>query len=133
MYDTWKKPLLYIIRVYNYNIDVYISNYNTNVCMTRGQGSSDLGLHVVEPSGNKRRLQIEITFILTVCCSSQRVSCQLVVVELILNSTTKPVRRRLDRTKLLLFLMAGDIHPNPGPTAKYPCQVSLPCMCPRPH
>ena len=38
-------------------------------------GSNDLGLHVVEPSGNKRRLQIEITIILTVCCSSQRVSC----------------------------------------------------------
>ena len=37
--------------------------------------SNDLGLHVVEPSGNKRRLQIEITTILTVCCSSQRVFC----------------------------------------------------------
>ena len=36
-------------------------------------GSNDLGLHVVEPSDNKRRLQIEITIILTVCCSSQRV------------------------------------------------------------
>ena len=39
------------------------------------RGSTDLGLPVVEPSGNKRRLQIEITFILTVCCSSQRVFC----------------------------------------------------------
>ena len=33
------------------------------------------GIHVVEPSGNKRRLQIEITIILTVYCSSQRVFC----------------------------------------------------------
>ena len=41
--------------------------------------------------------------------------------ELILNSTTNPLRRRPDRTQLLL--MAGDIHPNPGHTAKYPCPV----------
>ena len=38
-------------------------------------GSNDIGIHVVELSGNKRRLQIEITFILTVCCSFQRVFC----------------------------------------------------------
>ena len=39
----------------------------------RTVGSNDLGLYVVEPSGNKRRLQIEITINLTVRCSSQRV------------------------------------------------------------
>ena len=44
------------------------------------------------------------------------------MVELILTSTTKPLRRP-DRTQLLLLLMAGDIHPNPGHTAKYPCPV----------
>ena len=43
--------------------------------------------------------------------------------ELILNSTTKPLRRRPDHTQLLLLLMATDIHLNPGPTAKYPCPV----------
>ena len=44
--------------------------------------------------------------------------------ELILTSTTKPLlRRRPDGTQLLLLLMAEDIHPNPGPTAKYPCPV----------
>ena len=53
------------------------------------------------------------------------VSGQFAVAELILNSTTKPLRRRSDRTQLLLLLMAGDIHPNPGPTAKYPCPVCV--------
>ena len=41
------------------------------------------------------------------------------------SSTIKPLRRRPDRTQLLLLLMAGDIHPNPGPTAKYPCPVPV--------
>ena len=50
-------------------------------------------------------------------------SGQFAAAEMILNSTSKPLRRRLDRTQLLLLLMAGDIHPNPGPTAKYPCPV----------
>ena len=78
----------------------------------------------MEPSGNKQRLQIEITFILTVCCSSQRVFClEFAAAEPILNSTTKPLQRRPDHTQLLLLLMAGNIHPNPGPTAKYPCPV----------
>ena len=67
------------------------------------------------------------TIILTVCCSSQRVffsaSGQFAAAEQILISTTKPLRRRPDRTQLLLLLMAGDIHPNPGPTVKYPCPV----------
>ena len=43
--------------------------------------------------------------------------------KLTLNSTTKPLRRRPDRTQLLLLLMAGNIHPDPGPTAKYACPV----------
>ena len=43
--------------------------------------------------------------------------------ELIHNSTTKPLRRRPDRTQRLLILMVGDIHPYLGPTAKYPCPV----------
>ena len=58
-------------------------------------------------------------------------SPQFAAAELILNSTTKPLRRRPDRTQLLLLLMAGDIHPNPGPTAKYPCPVVVVCL-PRP-
>ena len=79
----------------------------------------------MEQSGNKRCLQIEITTILTVCCSSQRFSAsvQFAAAELILNSTTKPLRRRPDRTQLLLLLIAGDIHPNAVPTPKYPCPV----------
>ena len=48
-------------------------------------------------------------------------SGQFAVAELILNSTTKLLRRRPDRIQLRL--MAGDIHPNPGPTANYPCPV----------
>ena len=83
-----------------------------------------IGLHVVEPSGNKQRLHIEITFILTVCCSSQRVFfLGSAAAELILNTTTKPLRQRPDRAQLLLLLMEDDIHRNPGPTAKYPCPV----------
>ena len=35
----------------------------------------NLGLHVVKLSDDKRHLQIKITFILTVCCLSQRVFC----------------------------------------------------------
>ena len=50
-----------------------------------------------------------------------RVKDQFSRCELTLHSTTKPLRRRPDRTQLLL--MAGAIHPNPGPTTKYPCPV----------
>ena len=46
----------------------------SNNLLTSLQGSNDLGLHVVEPSDDKQRLKIEITSILIVCCSSQRVS-----------------------------------------------------------
>ena len=55
------------------------------------------------------------------CKSRSPSSCE--VAELILISTTKALRRRPDRTQLLLFQMAGDVHPNPGPTSKYPCPV----------
>ena len=37
--------------------------------------------------------------------------------------TIKPLRRRPDRTLLLLLQMSGDVHPNPGPVTKYPCPV----------
>ena len=50
-------------------------------------------------------------------------SGQFAAAELFLNSTTKPLRQRPDRTQLMLLLMAGDIYPNAGPTAKYPCPV----------
>ena len=50
-------------------------------------------------------------------------SGQFAAAELSLNSTTKPLRRWSDLTQLLILLMAGDIHPNPGPTAKSPCPV----------
>ena len=40
--------------------------------------------------------------------------------------TTKPLRRRPDRTLFLLLQMSGDVHPNPGPATKYPCPV---CAC----
>ena len=64
------------------------------------------------------------TIILTaVRLSGSSASGQFAAAELILISTTKPLRRRPDRTQLLLLLMAGDIHPNPGPTVKYPCPV----------
>ena len=60
--------------------------------MFQYHGSNNLGLHVVKALGNKRRLQIEITIILTVCCLSQRFFCLGSVrsgaAELILNSTT---------------------------------------------
>ena len=52
-------------------------------------------------------------------------SGQFTAAELILNSATKPLRRRPDRTQLLLLLMARDKHPNPGPTDKYPCPVCV--------
>ena len=107
---------------HEYLIKIVCENYSEREII---QGSNDLGLHVLEPSGNKRRLQIEITFILTVCCSSQRVSAsgQFAADELILNSTTKPLRPRRDRTLLLVLSIGGDIHPNLVHTAKYPCPV----------
>ena len=94
---------------------------NTFACFE----SNDIRILVVEPSGNKRRLQIEITIILTVCCPSRGFSAsgQFAAAELILNSTTKQLRRRPDRTQLLLLLMTDNIHPNPKPIAKYPCPV----------
>ena len=51
---------------------------------------------------------------------------------LILISTTKLLRRRPDRTQLLLVQMTGDVHPNTGPTSSLPsapvlyvCDTSL--------
>ena len=73
---------------------------------------------MVVPSGNKRRLQQA-----AVRLSGFSTSGQFAAAELILNSTTNPLRRRPDRTQLLLHLIAGDINSNPGPTAKYPCHV----------
>ena len=60
---------------------------------------------------------------LAVRLSGFSASGQFAAADLILNSTTKPLRRRPDRTQLLLLLMAGDIHPNPGPPTKYPYPV----------
>ena len=74
-------------------------------------GSSDLGLHVVEPSDNKRRLQIEITFILTVCCSTEPQLDHIVA------TTTGP-----DPTPAP---SDGGLHISESRTY---CQVSLPCM-----
>ena len=37
--------------------------------------------------------------------------------------TTKSLRRRPDRTLFMLLHMSGDVHPNPGPTTKYPSPV----------
>ena len=45
------------------------------------------------------------------------VSAGFLLAELIRNSTTKPLCRRPDRTQFLLLLIAGVMHPNPGPTA----------------
>ena len=60
------------------------------------------------------------TIILTVCCSSQWV---FAAAELILLMTTKSLRRRPDRTLVMLLQMSGDVHPNPGPATKYHCPV----------
>ena len=80
---------------------------------------------MVEPSGNKRRLQSRslLSSQSAVRLSGFSASGQFAAAELILNSTTKQLRQRPDRTQLLLLLMAGDIHPNPWPTAKYHCPV----------
>ena len=71
----------------------------------------------MEPSGDKLRLKIKITFTLTVCCSSERVSAlgQFEATQLSLISNTKPL--------LLLLQMAGDVHLNSGSASKYPCLV----------
>ena len=73
-----------------------------------------------ETVSRQSRQKIVITFILTVCCSSQRVSAsgQFYTAELILTSTTKPLRRRLDQTQLLQ--MVDDVHPNPDLASEYP-------------
>ena len=50
-------------------------------------------------------------------------SGQFAPAELILLMTTKSLRRRPDRTLVILLQMSGDVHPNPGPATKYPCPV----------
>ena len=50
-------------------------------------------------------------------------SGQIAAAELILLVTAKPLRRRPDRTLLLLLQMSGDVHPIPGPATKYTCPV----------
>ena len=88
------------------------------VTETTDNDSNDLGLHVVETSGHKRQLanldHLYPDSLLFVSAG-----------ELILTSTTKPLRRRrrLDETQLLFLQMAGDVHPKPGPASKYPCPV----------
>ena len=37
--------------------------------------------------------------------------------------TTKSLRRRPDRTLVMLLQMSGDVHPNPGSATKYPSPV----------
>ena len=39
---------------------------------------------------------------------------------------TKPQQRQPDQTHLKLLQMSGDVHPNTGPSSKYPCPV---CTC----
>ena len=41
---------------------------------------------------------------------------------LFVSATTKPIRRP-EQTQLLLFQMAGYVHPNPCHDSKYPCHV----------
>ena len=88
-------------------------------------GDNDLDPHVVESSSDKRLLQIEITFILTVCCSSQRISC----LGSVRSGWTDPHfyhksdRTTIGQTHILLLQMTDDLYPNPGPTVKYPCPI----------
>ena len=42
---------------------------------------------------------------------------------MIRNMITKPQRRQPDQTHLKLLQMSGDVHPNPGPSTKYPCPI----------
>ena len=93
--------------------------------MTIWYGSKDLGILVVELSGDIRRLQIEITiypdsllFISTFFASGQFVAAELVPI-----TTTKPLRRRQDQNIHLILQMSGDVHQNPGSATKYPCSV----------
>ena len=66
----------------------------------------------------KLRSSLSWQYVVHLCGFS--VSGQLEAAELILLSTTKPLRQP-DRTQLLLLQMAGDVHPNPNPATKYPC------------
>ena len=50
-------------------------------------------------------------------------SGQFDAAELIRYMITKPQRRQPDQTHLKLRQMSGDVHPNPGPAAMYPCPV----------
>ena len=108
--------------------DVFIK-YHWN--KTDTGGSNDLGLHVVKPSGNKRCLQIEITLILTVCCSSQRVFC----LRSVHSGWTDPQFDHKAATST-----TGTV-PTPAPSdggrhtseCRAYCQVSLSSMCQRSH
>ena len=104
----------------------YITNIPHSV-ITGDVGCNDLGLHVVEPSGNKRRLQIEITLILTVCCSSQRVFCLGSV-----RSDHKAVGYVDDRTGPYQTPAPSDGGRHTSESRAY-CQVSLSSMCPIRH
>ena len=84
---------------------------------TMARGSSDLGLHVVEPSGGKQHLQIEITYILTVRCSSKRVFC----LGQFHRSTIKPLQRHQDQTPAPPE--GGQRTSKSRPYFKYPCTV----------
>ena len=69
--------------------------------------------------------QSRSTPILTVRCSFQRVFClgsvRCVRTDLLYDSMSQ--RRQPDQTHLKLLQMSDNIHPNPGPTTKYPCPV----------
>ena len=94
---------------------------SSTMAVTQPIGSNDLCLHVVEPSGVKRRLQIEITLC---CCLSQRVVCLWSVrtdphfdhraATMTTGPYTTPAPSEGD-----------DIHANPGSATKYHCPVCL--------
>ena len=83
-----------------------LSNFNPTAAGKGLVGSSDLDIHMVKPSVDKRHLLIEITYILTVYCSSPTVFLRRVSSKRLNLSSSQPQSRYDDdRTKLLLLLL----------------------------
>ena len=89
-------------------------------------GSKDLGLLVVELSGDTQspaNRDQPLSWQSAVYLSGFSASGQFAAAELTLLMTTKPLRRRLDRTLFVLIQRSDDVQPNLVPATKYPWSV----------
>ena len=99
---------------------IYFSELGRVQRVRRRSISSDLLISSCMIPATHNRLQFEITYypdsLLFISAGFlPRISSAA--------ATTKPLRRRPDRTLLLLLQMSGYVHPNPCPATNYPCPI----------